>query len=374
MPGRLGCAESQRVSGPRFLTSQCTFVLPRRSPPGGHLAIMSVVIVRTQTRSATLGYMLCSSLMLLINKLAVSVMPSPALLLIVQMVFSTTALWLAGKLGLIKMSPVSVGMMLRFAPAALVFVGTIFTNIKTLQYSNVETLIVFRASTPLAVSVFDFLVLDRELPSARSVFSLVGIMCGAFVYVLFDNGFEVRGYVWVALWYSVFVLDQVFIKFVFARVKVCSNWDRVFNLNIVSIVPLVALGAASGELTPTQLRTLRWTEPGNFTLLLGSCMVSVGIGYFAALARSQLSATSFAVVGNVCKCVTILLNAVIGALDNGYRHASLESLAGVSLCLIGAAFYEQAPVRSAKATHIEAGVPTRHRGKTRSRRGTKKTK
>ena len=103
-------------------------------------------------------------------------------------------------------------------------------------------------------------------------------------------------------------------------------------------------------------------------------MVSVGIGYFAALARSQLSATSFAVVGNVCKCVTILLNTIIGALDNGYRHASLESLAGVSLCLIGAAFYEQAPVRSAKATHIEAPVAPRYRGKTRSKRGTRKTK
>ena len=142
------------------------------------------------------------------------------------------------------------------APAALVFVSTIFTNLKTLQYSNVETLIVFRASTPLAVSVFDYLVLDRELPSARSFAALVGITFGACVYVWHDTGFELRGYVWVALWFSVFVLDQVFVKYVFARVKVLSNWDRVFCLNTVAVVPLVAVGLLSGELRPSQLRVL----------------------------------------------------------------------------------------------------------------------
>ena len=46
--------------------------------------------------------------MLLINKLAVSVMPSPALLDRADGV-PTTALWLAGKLGLIKMSRYQLG-------------------------------------------------------------------------------------------------------------------------------------------------------------------------------------------------------------------------------------------------------------------------
>ena len=55
---------------------------------------------------------------------------------------------------------------------SVAFLACIFTNIKTLQYANVETFIVFRASTPCAVSICDYLFLGRELPSAKSSASL----------------------------------------------------------------------------------------------------------------------------------------------------------------------------------------------------------
>jgi hypothetical protein len=37
-------------------------------------------------------------------------------------------------------------------------------NIKVLVYSNVETFITFRSSTPLVLCIFDYLFLGRELP------------------------------------------------------------------------------------------------------------------------------------------------------------------------------------------------------------------
>lgn len=94
-------------------------------------------------------------------------------------------------------------------PVACAFLGAIFTNIKTLQYANVETFIVFRASTPIIVSVCDYLFLGRELPSARSWLSLLGLVIGAFVYVITDSSFHVTGYYWVCVWYCVFCFDQV---------------------------------------------------------------------------------------------------------------------------------------------------------------------
>jgi len=43
------------------------------------------------------------------------------------------------------------------------------TTMQVLQYSNVETFVVFRASTPLLISLADYAFLGRELPSMRSV-------------------------------------------------------------------------------------------------------------------------------------------------------------------------------------------------------------
>lgn len=57
--------------------------------------------------------------------------------------------------------------MKKFWVVAFVFLGTIFTNIKCLQYANVETFIVFRSSTPMLIAVLDYFFLGRELPDHR---------------------------------------------------------------------------------------------------------------------------------------------------------------------------------------------------------------
>ena len=80
---------------------------------------------------------------------------------------------------------------------------------KTLQYSNVETFIVFRSSTPLLISFCDYFFLGRQMPSRRSWLSLIGLLSGAVLYVKYDSAFDVRAYIWVALWFAVFTFDQV---------------------------------------------------------------------------------------------------------------------------------------------------------------------
>lgn len=79
-----------------------------------------------------------------------------------------------------------------FLVVAVAFLGAIFTNMKTLQYANVETFIVFRSSTPLLIALLDYGFLGRELPSLRSWCSLVLLLCGAIGYVMYDANFEVR--------------------------------------------------------------------------------------------------------------------------------------------------------------------------------------
>ena len=59
------------------------------------------------------------------------------------------------------------------------FVFGVYCNMQALSHSNVETVIVFRSCTPLAVSLCDYLFLYRELPSSRSLGALLIIAVGA---------------------------------------------------------------------------------------------------------------------------------------------------------------------------------------------------
>ena len=49
---------------------------------------------------------------------------------------------------------------------------------RALERSNVETVIIFRSCTPLAVALCDWIFLGRELPSKRSLLALLTIAAG----------------------------------------------------------------------------------------------------------------------------------------------------------------------------------------------------
>ncbi len=76
------------------------------------------------------------------------------------------------------------------------------------------------------------------------------------------------------------------------------------------------------------------------------------MSYFAFLCRAAVSATSFTVIGNVCKVLTVLINVFIWD-----KHASKEGLAFLFCCLAAAYFYKQAPMRSTSTEESEQLKP-----------------
>lgn len=284
---------------------------------------------------AAAGYMACSSLMLIGNKLAVHFMHAPSFILWAQLATSASVVWLLGVVGIISVNPLSMKMIKAFGPVAAVFVGTIYANMKTLQYANVETFIVFRASTPIAISACDYLFLGRELPSRRSVASLLALLLGAAGYMSSDASFEVTGYFWVVVWYFIFVFNQVYIKYVVDNVKM-TNWGRVYYSNFLAAIPLVPMGLFNNEVAE-----IEWTTKSEAALVF-SCILGIAMSYFAFLARKEVSATYFSILGNVCKFITIIINFLIWD-----KHATAEGLGCLTMCLVAAYFYEQAPMRGA---------------------------
>jgi hypothetical protein len=95
---------------------------------------------------AVTGYMACSALMLIANKLAVHFVPAPAFVLFCQLAGAAAVVVVAGSLGLAEVDALEWGKVKRFAMVPLAFLCTIYANIKILQHANVETFITFRVS------------------------------------------------------------------------------------------------------------------------------------------------------------------------------------------------------------------------------------
>ena len=153
---------------------------------------------------ALFGYATCSSLMLVMNKVAVHVLPAPSFVLLMQFLASWLVVKACGLCGCIVVDGLELTKLRQFFFVSLAFLACVYANIKTLQFANVETFIVFRASTPIVISLCDWLFLGRELPDRRSACALLGLLATVIGYILTDAHFVVRGYAWVAVWYVIF--------------------------------------------------------------------------------------------------------------------------------------------------------------------------
>ena len=138
---------------------------------------------------AVATFSVSSSGLLLINKLCLKEVALPSFLAVMQFVASVLcALGLAatGQAELDGLAWPRVRVYLMYIG---LFATAIYSNMQALTHSNVETLIVFRACGPLMVSLLEWRLLGRTLPSRRSVLALFGIFLFALGYVASDKAF-----------------------------------------------------------------------------------------------------------------------------------------------------------------------------------------
>lgn len=290
---------------------------------------------------AIIGYMSCSALMLLVNKITVNYLPAPSFVLLCQLVSSAVFTRTCGSLGFVKVDDLNLNKIKKFWIVPIAFLSTIFANIKILQHANVETFIVFRASTPLMVSILEWRFLDRHLPSRKSWICLIFILLGATSYVMNDKFFNVDAYFWVCVWYAVFCFDQVYIKHAVDSVDM-TTWGRVYYTNLIASFPLLIALFVFNEFDV--LVDFDWDFPAKMSLFI-SCVCGTLIAYFAFLARERISAAYFTVIGNTCKVLTIILNHLWWN-----KHATPAGIASLFVCLVAAGMFEQAPKRTVLPT------------------------
>jgi len=297
---------------------------------------------QTQILPMAVGYTICSSMLMVVNKMALKVFPYPSQLMALQFLTSAAVVRLLACRGKLEAAPLEAEKVRAFWLVPAVFSVAIFTNIKLLQSASVETTIVFRTMVPLITSWADYAFMGRELPSQRSAASLLVILGGALLYSACSSG-GVRVYVWgwAVAYLLVLAFEMVYVKHVLNSVPM-STWTRVYYNNVLSLAlcpPFMLVGREWAQLASAASALLEPRVGGTVGL---SCLLGVGISFTGFGVRNLVTSTSFTVLGVMNKVLTVLASMLIFATD-----ASFTSVLALLVCIGGGTMYQQAPPRTA---------------------------
>ncbi|CAL4998289.1 unnamed protein product [Urochloa decumbens] len=291
------------------------------------------------TSSLVVGYALCSSLLAIINKYAITKFSYPGLLTALQYLTSVVGVWVLGKLGFLYHDPFNFQTAKKFAPAAVVFYLAIFTNTHLLKHANVDTFIVFRSLTPLLVAIADTTFRKQPCPSKLTFMSLVIILGGALGYVMTDSAFTLTAYSWALAYLITITTEMVYIKHMVTNLGL-NTWGFVLYNNLLSLLMAPVFGLLTGEhlsvFRAIESRGQSWFELDAFAAVSLSCVFGLLISFFGFAARKAISATAFTVTGVVNKFLTVAINVMIWD-----KHASAFGLICLLFTLAGGVLYQQ---------------------------------
>ncbi|KAM6584492.1 hypothetical protein CsatB_011494 [Cannabis sativa] len=291
------------------------------------------------TSSLVIGYALCSSLLAVINKFAITKFNFPGLLTALQYLTSALGVWVLGKLGFLHHDAFTWETAKKFLPAATVFYLAIFTNTNLLRHANVDTFIVFRSLTPLLVAIADTTFRKQPCPSKLTFVSLLVILGGAIGYVATDSGFTLTAYSWAFAYLVTITTEMVYIKHMVTNLGL-NTWGFVLYNNLLSLMMAPLFWIITGEyvevFAAVESSTGNWFKSSAFIAVSLSCVFGLLISFFGFAARKAVSATAFTVTGVVNKFLTVAINVTIWD-----KHASPFGLLCLLFTIIGGILYQQ---------------------------------
>ena len=113
--------------------------------------------------------------MLLANKMVLEFVRYPSVVAVIQIIFATSFVIIIKICG-VKVDELDLTKMKAYLIYISLFIGMIYTSMSALAVSNIETVIVFRACTPIGASLIEYLFMGRQLPSLRSATSFFNVM------------------------------------------------------------------------------------------------------------------------------------------------------------------------------------------------------
>jgi len=294
---------------------------------------------------AMVFYTMCSSVMLVANKVAVTWVPLPGLVVCCQFLVAVIFIYVRSAVTRIPPETLTFDRVWMFLPYVASMSLCIFANVKSLHYSNVETVITFRACSPICVSILDWLFLGRELPTAKSAASLLIVFLGAVIYVLTDSEFKMNGlsaYTWVTIYFFAIVTEMTYGKRVMSQLEFSSPvWGSLFYTNLLCLPPMLCMAIMNDE---AQKVGQTEVSASGVAMVMFTCVVGVCISWAGWNCREKTSATTFTLLGVTCKLITVVINILIWD-----KHASMSGMICLALCIGASTMYRQAPMRPVEA-------------------------
>jgi drug/metabolite transporter (DMT)-like permease len=266
-------------------------------------------------------YIICSSCMLVVNKSAMKVLPFVYTNTAMQTAASAVLLLIARHFRYIAFSNPTLKTVWSWSGVLAAWIVPILLNMKAVHLVTVETMMMFRSLTIVAVAIGDYFLL-KTIINFREGFSCLVISVGGLIYASNDLNFHFEGYVWGAAYSFGMVVNSLYIKHCFNKHKDMSSWEKSFLNNLLATPAVLILAFAFED---------------SSTVLSLSCVMGLGISMSGTKCRDVLSATSFDVLGNCTKYLTLGLSALI--LNT---HNSLISIFGICIALFGTVLYSPA--------------------------------
>lgn len=293
-------------------------------------------------------YGISSSALLVLNKISITAVPNASFLLFIQILSTTVFIIFPTLSGHVKVNLRPSREILRaYVFVAVVFLSTIYSNFQVLHAIGVNSFIVLRCATPLMISFLDWVFLNRQLPTGKSLGSLVGIFLVGSMYANLkyrelsgehqSSPVGFRGIAWSLVWLACFMLDMIYIKHV-ADAYECTGLERTLYQNTLTLPVLVVLLCSPLE----SIITVKHgeVEARALVAIVLSCIAGAILSYTGMSLRTDLSATSFTVLGILCKMASALLNEVFVSPEP--NRLSLLCLIGV---VVISSFFRQADLR-----------------------------
>ena len=170
--------------------------------------------------ASVIAYSFCSGTLVLLNKLTLHFLPFPSLVVSFQLFACIVIIYGAKLLGLIQVDDIKWEYVKPYLLYILFFSTGVYCNMRSLNISNVETVIVFRALSPIIVAFLDALFLGREWPSQRSWAGLITLVVGAYGYASFDEDFQTQGYhayFWPTLYTIIIAFEMVSLDYLWPK-------------------------------------------------------------------------------------------------------------------------------------------------------------
>lgn len=163
----------------------------------------------------------------------------------------------------------------------LAFTISRYANMKALEQSNIETVIIFRSCIPLTISFIEYYFMNRLFPSYKSLLSLVILCISAVVYCYTDSQFLLYGlssYSWVLLYFLLLTFEMTYCKVLTSSAKMKTNWGPVYYCNLLAVIPMTLLSYIVGDLHEGIWNDLINIPLPGIIILIFSCLVGTFIG------------------------------------------------------------------------------------------------